>query len=191
MPQTRPSMPQTEPLMPQTEPSRTPTALGSNSSEGLSSPQQATLEGLRLIVIDGSNVAMGHGRGNFSVRGLVLAMEHFREKGHQVVIFLPRKRFTGATPEDQAILNDLYQRGILSWVQNRGYDDMFIIRHADQKKGIILSNDKYRDVLRTNPELKDQIKNRTLQFTWVEDTLMVAEDPFGPDGPSLHDLLHF
>ena len=194
IPPTQPSMPRTEPSMSRIEPSMpscSPTTFGSNSSEDLSSSQQAESEGLRLVVIDGSNVAMDHGRGNFSVRGLVLAMEHFREKGHQVVIFLPRKRYTRATQEDQAILNDLYQTGILSWVQNGAYDDMFIIRHADQTKGIILSNDRYRDVLRKHPELKDQIKRRTLRFTWVGDTLMIAEDPFGPYGPSLNELLHF
>ena len=32
---------------------------------------------------------------------------------------------------------------------------------------------------------------RTLQFTWVSDTLMIAEDPFGRYGPSLHQLLRF
>ena len=71
----------------------------------------------------------------------------------------------------------------------------------------------------TNPELEDQIKNRysfsnhnrylikypidnrlwlhttdnfrTIKFTWVCDTLMIAEDPFGQYGPSLCELLHF
>ena len=84
------------------QPSRTPTALGSNSPlrsssthqiqpapssspHRMSPAPQPKPEGLRLIVIDGCNVAMAHGlHRNFSVRGLVLAYEHFREKGHQV-----------------------------------------------------------------------------------------------------------
>ena len=85
------------------QPSRTPTALGSSSplrsssanrthpAAPSSSPHrmspapQPKPEGLRLVVIDGCNVAMAHGlHRNFSVRGLVLAYEHFREKGHQV-----------------------------------------------------------------------------------------------------------
>ena len=85
------------------QPSRTPTALGSNSpmrsssaprthpAPPSSSPHrmspapQPKPEGLRLIVIDGPNVAMAHGlHRTFSVKGLVLAYEHFREKGHQV-----------------------------------------------------------------------------------------------------------
>ena len=79
-----------------------------------------------------------------------------------MAIFLPRKKFTYAPSEDQAILTALEQTEILFLVQNLAYDDKMIIRYADEKKGVILSNDRYRDVLETNPELMDQIKNRFL-----------------------------
>ena len=93
---------QVELAMRLSQPSRTPTALGSSSPlrststhrihpapssspHRMSPAPQPKPEGLRLIVIDGCNVAMAHGlHRNFSVRGLVLAYEHFREKGHQV-----------------------------------------------------------------------------------------------------------
>ena len=78
----------------------------------------------------------------------------------QVAIFLPRKNWTHASPEDKAILTALEQTEILFLVQNLAYDDKMIIRYANEKKGIVLSNDRYRDVLMTNPELEDQIKNR-------------------------------
>ena len=78
----------------------------------------------------------------------------------QVAIFLPRKNWTHASPEDKAILTALEQTEILFLVQNLAYDDKMIIRYANEKKGIVLSNDRYRDVLLTNPELEDQIKNR-------------------------------
>ena len=75
------------------QPSRTPTALGtsspqpsrSTSAHRMSPPPKPKQEGLRLIVIDGCNVAMAHGlHRTFSVRGLCLAYEYFRERGHQV-----------------------------------------------------------------------------------------------------------
>ena len=80
------------------QPSRTPTALGtssparltpqpsrSTSAHRMSPPPKPKQEGLRLIVIDGCNVAMAHGlHRTFSVRGLCLAYEFFRERGHQV-----------------------------------------------------------------------------------------------------------
>ena len=81
-----------------------------------------------------------------------------------MAIFLPRKNWTHASPEDKAILTALEQTEILFLVQNLAYDDKMIIRYANEKKGIVLSNDRYRDVLLTNPELEDQIKNRFPMF---------------------------
>ena len=116
---------------------------------------------LRLVVMDGMNMAMAHGMQRaFSVRGLVLAMEFFRQRGHEVVVFLPRRKWTAATPEDQKILTTMEQNKIIVLVQNKHYDDKFIIEHAAAKQGVILSNDRYRDVLLTNPEFTDQISNR-------------------------------
>ena len=81
-----------------------------------------------------------------------------------MAIFLPRKSWNYATPEDQAILTALEQTEILFLVQNLAYDDKMIIRYANEKKGVVLSNDRFRDVQETNPELVDQIKNRFLNF---------------------------
>ena len=146
---------------------------------------------LRLIVIDGPNVAWARGfPRNLSVKRLVIAYQFFKEKGHKVAIFLPRKMFASAKPEDQGILTILEERDILFFVQDLAYDDLMIIKYADQKKAIVISNDKFREILQAHPEWEDQILNRTLQFTWVTDTFMVASDPFGRRGPSLDQILH-
>ena len=80
-------------------------------------------------------------------------------------MFLPKKHWTYAKDqEDKKILTALEQAEVLFFVQNKAYDDKMIIDYADKKKGIILSNDRYRDVLMTNPEFEDQIKNRFLAF---------------------------
>ena len=116
---------------------------------------------LRLVVIDGMNVAMAHGvHRTFSVRGLVLAIEFFSARGHQVVVFLPRRKWSAAGPDDRKILKTMEQNKILFLVQNKDYNDQVIIKHADTNLGVILSNDRYRDVLLVNPELTDQIRNR-------------------------------
>ena len=146
---------------------------------------------LRLIVIDGPNVAWARGfRLNCSAKRLEIAYKFFREKGHDVAIFLPRKMFTCARPEDQVILTALEEKEVLFIVQDLAYDDLMIIEYANQKKGIIISNDKYREILETHPEWEDQILNRTLQFTWAIDSFMIANDPFGRNGPSLDQILH-
>lgn len=144
----------------------------------------------RLVVFDGMNVGMAHGVHRFfSVKGLGLAYEYFRLRGNKVAIFLPRKKWTYASEEDKRLLDSLEQQKVLFYVQNQAYDDRFIVKYADQEKGIILSNDRYRDILEECPEYWEQIQTRTLQFTWAHDTLMIADDPFGREGPSLRKLL--
>jgi len=144
----------------------------------------------RHVVIDGMNVGMAHGlHRKFSVQGLVLAYEYFTERSNPVAIFLPRKRWAMGSEQDKILLTALEQAEILFMVPSMSYDDRFIIKYADNKNGIILSNDRYRDVLEENPEFSDQILKRTLQFTWVGDTLMIADDPLGREGPTLQELL--
>ena len=189
---------QIEVAMRQSESSRPPNPLSSISSPSYSesfpppSPASDPKPGdLRLIVIDGPNVAWARGfRLNCSAKRLEIAYQFFKEKGHNVAIFLPRKMFTCARPEDQIILTALEEREVLFFVQDLAYDDLMIIEYADQKNGIIISNDKYREILEAHPEWEDQILNRTLQFTWAIDTFMVASDPFGRNGPSLDQILH-
>ena len=50
--------------------------------------------GLRPIVIDGSNVAYCHGEHkNFSLKGISIAIQHFKDKGHnKIVVYLPEGR---------------------------------------------------------------------------------------------------
>lgn len=176
-----------EPLQPRAQPVLKPRATAQPRAQAEKSPTR------RLVVIDGMNVAMAHGlHRKFSVRGLVLAYEYFRERGNQVAIFLPKKKLTFADPEDREILLALEQTQILFLVQNVAYDDKFVIDYAVLHEGVILSNDRYRDVLETHGhdhKICDQIRNRTVQFTWAMDVLMIAEDPFGRHGPTLEQLL--
>ena len=148
----------------------------------------------RMVVFDGMNLAMSHGLGQFSVLGLSYAYEYFRERGNPVKIFLPKKMWRRASYEDKQSLDALQSTGILSYVQNHAYDDLFIIKYASNNESIILSNDYYRDVLHTHPEYEEQIRRRTLRFTWADNTLMLAEDPFGRSPvyhPTLTEMLHF
>jgi hypothetical protein len=50
--------------------------------------------GKPVIVIDGQNIAMRHGKGNFfSTRGLVITINYWRKNGHSVICFLPEYLF--------------------------------------------------------------------------------------------------
>ena len=63
--------------------------------------------------------------------------------------FVPqfRKRnFTGKYPTiDSDILEDLYNQGYIEYTPSKSYDDGFILEHAKQKDGIVISNDKYNE----------------------------------------------
>lgn len=158
---------------------------------------------LRPIVIDGSNIAMSHGNKEvFSCRGIQLAVDWFRERGHKdIKVFVPswRKeppRFDSPIT-DQHILEELVKQTILVYTPSRKvkgrrvvcYDDRYIIKVAQEKDGVIVSNDNYRDLQSENPEWKWFIEQRLLMFSFVSDKFMPPDDPLGRHGPTLTNFL--
>lgn len=158
---------------------------------------------LRPIVIDGSNVAMTHGKGKFfSCHGILLAVQYFRERGHQLItVFVPSWRKEASKPEspitDQDILLHLEKEGQLVFTPSKRigekrivcYDDRFIVKFAATKGGVIVSNDNYRDLVNENDAWRETIEKRVLMFTFAQDLFMVPDDPYGRNGPTLEQLL--
>ncbi|KAL0970043.1 hypothetical protein UPYG_G00236370 [Umbra pygmaea] len=156
--------------------------------------------GLRMVIIDGSNVAMSHGLGHFfSCRGIALAVQHFWNCGHRrISIFLPqwRQKRDPRTTE-QHYLTELYTLGLLSYTPSRevqgkrinSYDDRFMLQLAQKTDGVIVTNDNLRDLLDESSVWRDIIKKRLLQYTFVGDHFMVPDDPMGRGGPHLVEFL--
>ncbi|XP_051853881.1 probable ribonuclease ZC3H12D [Antechinus flavipes] len=158
---------------------------------------------LRPIVIDGSNVAMSHGNKEiFSCRGIRLAVDWFRERGHNYIkVFVPSWRKEpprSDTPiSEQHILEELEKQAVLVYTPSRKvngkrvvcYDDRYIVKVAYEKDGIIVSNDNYRDLQSENPEWKWFIEQRLLMFSFVSDKFMPPDDPLGRHGPTLSNFL--
>ena len=76
------------------------------------------------------------------------------------------------------------------------YNFRFLIQAAAQNHGVIVSNDKFRDILSklssSNDFLQHQtITERLLQFGYHEGDFMFPDDPYGRNGPSLNQLLSF
>lgn len=102
----------------------------------------ANSNGLRPIVIDGSNVAMGHGNKDaFSCRGIQLAVDWFRARGHRdITVFVPKWRKESPRLDhlirDQALLTELEQERVLVFTPSRFvngkrqvcYDDRYILK---------------------------------------------------------------
>nr|CAB3267873.1 ribonuclease ZC3H12A-like [Phallusia mammillata] len=168
----------------------------------LTFPRCQEVSGLRPIVIDGSNVACGHGNGKtYSCRGIAICVRYFWMRGHrEITCFVPnfRKGSKGSPPAtDQFVLYELEKRDIAKFTPSREvngrpmicYDDRFIVQLAASNGGVIVSNDQYRDLLHQNPTWTHTIQTRLLMYTWVGDLFMPPDDPLGRSGPSLDQLL--
>lgn len=168
-----------------------------------SSASQAAEDPLRPIVIDGSNVAMSHGNKEvFSCRGIQLAVDWFRARGHtSISVFVPswRKEASRAeTPiKDQEILLQLEKERLLFFTPSRNvggkrmvcYEDRYILKMAAQTGGVVVSNDNYRDLVAENLDFKRVVEERLLMYTFVNDRFMPPDDPLGRHGPSLDAFL--
>uniref|UniRef100_A0A3B5BCF3 Ribonuclease ZC3H12A-like n=1 Tax=Stegastes partitus TaxID=144197 RepID=A0A3B5BCF3_9TELE len=160
-------------------------------------------DALRPVVIDGSNVAMSHGNKEvFSCLGIQLAVNFFLDRGHDdITVFVPSWRKEQPRPDvpitDQHILLDLEKKKILVFTPSRRFagkrvvcnDDCFIVKHAFESDGIIVSNDMYRDLQGTKPEWKRFIEERLLMYSFVNNKFMPPDDPLGRYGPTLENFL--
>ncbi|XP_077356561.1 protein KHNYN [Festucalex cinctus] len=174
--------------------------------EGLQTPFELQLTDqpgnpkLRTIIIDGSNVAMRHGLGQFfSCRGIALAVQHFWERGHRhISALLPHwRQKSDPRIREQHYLAKLQKLGLLSFTPSRevlgtrisSYDDRLMLQLAQKTNGVIVTNDNLRDLLDESAVWRDIIKKRLLQYTFVGDHFMVPDDPLGRGGPHLDDFL--
>lgn len=144
-----------------------------------------------------------HGNGRvFSCRGISIAVQWFRQRGHKdITVFVPQWRQESSSAEypitDQEILNQLQVEGTLVFTPSRRignkrivcYDDRFIVRLASETKGVIVSNDNFRDLAEENDQWRKTIEHRLVMFAFVNDIFMVPEDPLGKHGPRLSQLL--
>ncbi|XP_048092717.1 NEDD4-binding protein 1 isoform X1 [Alosa alosa] len=174
--------------------------------EGLQMPFELKLAGgngdpgLRQVIIDGSNVAMSHGLGQFfSCRGIALAVQHFWDRGHrQISALVPQwRQKRDPKVKEQPYLTELLDLGLLSFTPSRevmgkrinSYDDRFMLQLAQKTNGVIVTNDNMRDLFDESHAWKDIIRKSLLQYTFVGDHFMVPDDPLGRDGPHLNDFL--
>ncbi|BFZ24755.1 hypothetical protein BsWGS_27794 [Bradybaena similaris] len=157
---------------------------------------------LHYIIIDGSNLAMSHGKNVFSCKGIQIAVDWFQARGHdQITVFVPQWRKEASRPDalitDQDILYDLEKQGIVVFTPARRvkgrrvvcYDDRFILKLAVDTGGIVVSNDVYRDLVREREEYRQVVDQRLLMYSFVNDRFMPPEDPLGRMGPTLDDFL--
>lgn len=162
-----------------------------------------TVQKLRPIVIDGSNVAMSHGNKEvFSCRGIKICVDWFKTRGHKdITVFVPKWRKEGPRPDnpiiDQEILAELEKERLLVFTPSRlvggkrmvCYDDRYILRLAADNDGVVVSNDNYRDLCQESAEFRKVVEERILMYSFVNDRFMPPDDPLGRSGPTLDNFL--
>ncbi|TKR94358.1 hypothetical protein L596_008651 [Steinernema carpocapsae] len=158
---------------------------------------------LRPIVIDGSNIAMTHGRKEvFSCRGIRESVNFFRTRGHtEIIVFVPQFRREAARSDcpitDQHILFELEAEHHLVFTPSRKingrrivcHDDRYILKTADEKEAVIVSNDEYRDLIKEHPHYRRLVEERLLMYSFVDGKFMPPDDPLGRYGPKLDAFL--
>lgn len=164
--------------------------------------QAAAKRKLRPIVIDGSNIAFGHGdsRRQFSSKGIEICAQFFQRRGHTVKVFVPQFRRRHQATLDTHILDKLEEDKILVYTPSRhvngktvvSYDDRMMVEYAAQCGAVIVTRDNLRDLASESEVYKKVIDERLLMFTWVDDdVIMFPQDPLGRNGPCLDEFLSF
>lgn len=102
-----------------------------------------------MVAIDGSNVAYRHSvdKKEFSVKGLSLCIEYFQKRGHDVKAVVPEFRMRRGRSTDPEKIKELNSQGIVILTPNKSYDDRFLLDIAIEFDGVVISNDKFRDII--------------------------------------------
>lgn len=121
-----------------------------------------------MIIIDSANVSCEHGQGVFSTQGLPLAVKYYKSIGfNKIVAFLPDHYLTQHFPDplqDWTQLEALVEQKILVPTPAADYDDLYIVQFARKNNGVIVTNDKYRDV----PLAFKDPEERTIVSNWIK-----------------------
>merc|ERR1711976_72342 len=163
-----------------------------------------SLRAKRPIVIDGSNVAMDHGKQIhnkewFSVKGIEIAINYFKDRGHtNIKVFIPRYRLH--ENDNRELMQHLLKENYLILTNSRilpngerisSYDDRIMVETAKLSNAVVLSNDQYRDLLNESRGNDEVIAYRLLPFNFVNDLFICPKDPLEKKGPHLDEFLCF
>uniref|UniRef100_A0A914VL85 RNase NYN domain-containing protein n=1 Tax=Plectus sambesii TaxID=2011161 RepID=A0A914VL85_9BILA len=160
----------------------------------------------RKAVIDACNIgraASGRGRKKVACDALLSLARHLLVRSFDVHLFIPihYRTLTMDVVEHAAILEHLERLELLTFTTARrkteeraafqNYDDLFILGHAEQTGGFVLSGDHYDDVLRTKEfaHMRRVIVNRRVEPLWRDNFgkmfTRVGSDRFGRRIPDL------
>eukprot|EP00727_Mastigamoeba_balamuthi_P005036 m51a1_g14530 hypothetical protein (779) ;mRNA; r:930818-933662 len=163
-----------------------------------------------LIVLDGPNIGMRHGRKNFlSVVGIRTALQYWLSRGHDTVAFVPehfatRKKAATSTAftlsdfmprvDDAELLDRLVAQQLVVLTPPQDYDDSYSIQYArSHPPACIVTNDRFWDHIEKLEGAARQstlawIRSHCISFTFVRDEFLPNPDFVFPDGSVQDDV---
>ena len=169
-------------------------SLGSMDTPGLIFRQDSHSE-RTLVLLDGPNVAMRHGNGRFSCKGIKLALEYFLGKGFAALAVIPEQRLEEETarylrqkqdmnfpvpnskiPDAVGILRELDRQGLLVKTPPWDYDDSYCLKYAQEKQAVIVTNDRYEDHIEKDKGSRRWIREHCCSFTFAGDDFLPNPD---------------
>lgn len=137
----------------------------------------------RIVLLDACNVGYAHtGHTDFSVQGVRIALQHFKDLGHEAYAVLPKMRLKEHKSTDASLLNVLYREGRLITTPCKefprysiAYDDCFLLEIATSFDCAMVTNDKLQKLMCDVPRW-DETKKRRITFNWNGDRFVIPEN---------------
>ena len=126
-----------------------------------------------LIVLDGANIGWAAGQNHCSGQGLLSAINYCRERGFTPVVFLPNhylsNKDTKRLIKDHEQLSPQIELGTIIPVPPRDDDDLYMLTFAQQKNAKLISNDLYRDYIKSseNESAQEWVSSNVISYTFV------------------------
>eukprot|EP01088_Endostelium_zonatum_P008165 TRINITY_DN2079_c0_g1_i2.p1 TRINITY_DN2079_c0_g1~~TRINITY_DN2079_c0_g1_i2.p1 ORF type:complete len:925 (-),score=308.71 TRINITY_DN2079_c0_g1_i2:55-2829(-) len=160
-----------------------------------------------LVVIDGPNVAMKHGKQKLlSVKGIQIVSKYYRDLGYDTICFIPQSYVTRKPKmnpthrlnledflpvlDDVNLLNEMVENEEIVLTPAGDYDDSYCIKYAEDRWGVIVTNDRYNDHVKKKGKggeeeerrVKRWIRSHCISFTFVRDEFLPNPDFVWPKG---------
>ena len=131
----------------------------------------------RYIILDAGNICYQMGNNEaFDLDGLKIAIKWFMARGHEhILAILPESRKNKLLKEgrrqDVDVLNSMEKMNLLRFSNSKRtdqkswdtYDDILMVESAAKHKGIVVTRDHYRDLLK---KYNDHLKDSSLRSQW-------------------------
>jgi len=118
-------------------------------------------------IIDGTNIAWGDYEDNPQFRFIISTYNRLKDLGVKPYVVVSAA-LRHHIDEPVALVDFLKQQDTAEAPANRN-DDFFVIQLALRRNAFIVSNDRFKDWKKANPDLAEEIDNRRVALTFIED----------------------